>query len=755
MGIGDVVAAQRHPVRALQPRAPRGPRRGARRRRPGSVADRGLRPALRRSRCRRASPTRAASATPATDTPVAPVEVYPVTDPTPIVRGESTDHALMVSGDGEGLVDAADVGLLDGAGVIRYSAFVPDGRVAAPRDRRRRRARRDRRQPAAGAALDDGDARPSASPSRRARPTSRSTTDPTDARLDVFPGEQPSALTTTDQVGVRRVVGDRVRQHEHVLARGPRRPARSTATRGTAWRTQGFGDARGQRIEIELKQPITTDHVNLVQPLGGHAEPLHHRRRAHLRRRQAGRVALGPTLAHRGRADDHVPEPARSTRSRSRSSRRTTTGRTSSAQDDAVGFAEIRLRDAHVDARRARRRSRADAERPARRARRLVDRASAGARHEPRRDPAGAAAHAARARRSRARSTLPAARTFALTGNATRQPRRARRRDRTRAAARCRRCRAHAVGERVPARLPRVPGRCRARRRPPAPRGRRRSTRSRASGRRSVRAAPVTLDHLDLSVIADGRHSVPTHAPAHGRRQERARSRCRRSPISRPRTRPRPCTSRSRPCAGARSGSRSTASAPSRRSSTGPGAHGSSRSGSRSSGCPVSRCSRLATGRVDSGCRSDLVTIDGHAVAVRVTGPASRGAIRPPGSRSPRADPIPTSRWPRARTCSRPCRARSPASRSTAWCSRRGPPATAVDVASGRVQVAGPAPAAGQGDGGAQRRHEDARARRRARRSRSGSCSASRRARAGTREWSVATTSARRNSSTATRTAGS
>ena len=31
------------------------------------------------------------------------------------------------------------------------------------------------------------------------------TTDPGDARLEVFPGQQPSALTTTKQVGVERV----------------------------------------------------------------------------------------------------------------------------------------------------------------------------------------------------------------------------------------------------------------------------------------------------------------------------------------------------------------------------------------------------------------------------------------------------------------------------------------------------------------------------------------------------------------------
>ena len=55
-----------------------------------------------------------------------------VSFPTTIVRAESVDHGLMVSGDGEGLVDVAGVGLLDGAGVVRYSASYPTG--AALRD---------------------------------------------------------------------------------------------------------------------------------------------------------------------------------------------------------------------------------------------------------------------------------------------------------------------------------------------------------------------------------------------------------------------------------------------------------------------------------------------------------------------------------------------------------------------------------------------------------------------------------------------
>ena len=123
MGIGDVVARndiqyQRYdlvPPRVLAQR----PRRHARARH----ADE-LRPADR-LRDAPATRTRSRSRAPPPTALQSPVVVYPVTNPPPIVRAESADHALMVSGDGEGLVDAADVGLLDGAGVVQYSASYP------------------------------------------------------------------------------------------------------------------------------------------------------------------------------------------------------------------------------------------------------------------------------------------------------------------------------------------------------------------------------------------------------------------------------------------------------------------------------------------------------------------------------------------------------------------------------------------------------------------------------------------------------
>ena len=182
------------------------------------------------------------------------------------MRGESTDHALMVSGDGEGLVDAADVGLLDGAGVVRYTASYTIGRVAAQRHRRGRRAGGHRRQPEARAELDDRDRdrRLHRAGRRGEKPLA---TDPSDARLDVFPRAAVGAHD--DRPGRREARrGHGVRQHEHV--RPEDRPAAALdGDPTTAWETQAFGDARGQCIESSSTSPITTDHVNLVQPLTG------------------------------------------------------------------------------------------------------------------------------------------------------------------------------------------------------------------------------------------------------------------------------------------------------------------------------------------------------------------------------------------------------------------------------------------------------------------------------------------------------
>jgi hypothetical protein len=190
--------------------------------------------------------------------------VYPIENPLPIVRAESTQNAVMLSGDGEGLVDAADVGLLDNAGIIRYSASsttpaavraaTPAGATLVVTDENRLRARRwTSVRDNLGFTEQAGEA------------DAPLTHDNGDARLDVFPGEQPSALTTTQDIGIKRL---RATSYGNTITyTAEDRPAMAfDGDPTTAWRAAAFGDARGQKIQITLDGPITTDHVDLLQP---------------------------------------------------------------------------------------------------------------------------------------------------------------------------------------------------------------------------------------------------------------------------------------------------------------------------------------------------------------------------------------------------------------------------------------------------------------------------------------------------------
>ncbi len=444
--------------------------------------------------------------TPATAAKVAPVEVYPVQHPTSIVRAESTDHALMVSGDGEGLVDAADVGLLDGAGVIRYSGSYTSADalrratgaadVLVVTDSNRLRARRwttvtqtvgfTEQAGATDAPLD---------------------TDPTDARLDVFPGEQPSALTTTDQVGVRRVVATAFGNTNTYWPED--RPAMALdGDPGTAWETQGFGDARGQRIEVDLKGPITTDHVNLVQPLTGNPNRFITNAVLTFDGGKPVNVVLG--ARSRTAAGQTVTFPSRTFRTFTVTIKQTNDHRTNLfGQDDPVGFAEIRLRDVH-----ATRDVRVDevVQMPSDELSALG--ASSG--DHPlvlvmNRDAIRPVPPRTQPELSIAREfVVPSARTFVLTGNATVSPdapdaaitaalhpvggAREPIAERERASLPgCLACRADAAFDDDPASAWQTPF-------------------DQPTGQWAQAASPsaLALDHLDLSVIADGRHSVPT-----------------------------------------------------------------------------------------------------------------------------------------------------------------------------------------------------------------------------------------------------
>jgi arabinofuranan 3-O-arabinosyltransferase len=562
--------------------------------------------------------------TPASAGAVAPVAVYHVSDPTKIVRAESTRQALMVSGDGEGLVDVAGVGLLDGTGVIRYSASYPDpaalrretgaGDLLVVTDNNRLRARKwstvtqtvgfTEQAMGADAPL---------------------TTDLGDARLDLFPGEAPSALTTTDQVGVKRVVAT---AYGNTNTYWPEdRPAMALdGDLTTAWLTQGFGDARGQRIQIDFDGAITTDRVNLVQPLTGNPNRFITDAVLTFDGGNAVPVKLGPSS--RTAAGQTFTFPQRSFRSMSITIVQTNDHRPNLfGQEDPVGFAEIRLRDrdafqnVHVAEFVQMPTDLVDALGPASSSHPLV--------YVMNRDAIRPVPPRTQPELSMNRAfSVPTARSFVLTGSATVSPD-AREDvldgvlDGTGTAPvpsvsssgfldGCLNCRAAAAFDGDPAT----------------------AWQTRFDGAAGAWAQvdmpnPVRFDHLDLAVVADGRHSVPTQL----RLDVDGRSRVLDVPPIRDKAAPNALTTVPLRFPAVRGRQiRFTVTAVREEQTR---VFGTARMrvepvAIAEFGVPGVTVPTVGKGRIDSGCRSDLLAIDGNLFPIRITG-AAAGAQKPMG----------------------------------------------------------------------------------------------------------------------------
>jgi arabinofuranan 3-O-arabinosyltransferase len=553
-------------------------------------------------------------ATPASTKAVAPVEVYPVVNPTQIVRAESTQHALMVSGDGEGLVDTAGVGLLDGAGVVRYSASYPNAaslrtatgadEILVVTDNNRLRARRWTTVTQTVGFTEQAGAAD--------QPL---TTDPGDARLEVFPGEQASALTTTKDVGVKRVVAT---AYGNTNTYWPEdRPAQALdGDLSTAWRTQGFGDARGQRIQVDLDGSITTDHVNLVQPLGGSPN----RYITNVQLTFDGGKPVNAVLdgSSRAAAGQMVTFPSRTFRSLSIRIVQTNDHRPNLfGQDDPVGFAEIRVRDAHAthDVRVAE-----VVQMPSD----LLDALGAASSDHPvvlvmDRDAIRPVPPRTQPELSIARQfTLPTARTFDLTGNATVSPDAPdavietvlRPSDKNQglvvstsaALAGCLACRGAAAFDHDPSTAWQTPFE--------QPQG---------QWTQVVSARPLTIDHLDLAVIADGRHSVPTQI----RLDVDGKSRVLALPNIADQSAQNATTNAHLTFPALRGKHVRVTITGIRAEQTKLFGTGQTRVepvGIAELGVPGVSLTPASARTIDSGCRSDLVAIDGKPVRVRVTG---------------------------------------------------------------------------------------------------------------------------------------
>jgi hypothetical protein len=270
-----------------------------------------------------------------------PVAVFGVRHPSKIVRTAAADRPMVMAGDGDGMVDASEAGLLAGQPLVLYSASYGNDpaalRAAIGRnatlvvtDSNRDRARRwSTLTETAGYTEGPG--------------THPLVTDESDARLDLFPDQRADAQTETILEGATSVAAS---DYGNAITYTPEdRPTRAfDGDIHTAWRTGEFDDVKGDRIRIVLDHPITTDHVDLVQVLDPPNDRFITRARIRFDGGHERSVDLGPES--RTVAGQTVTFPTRRFRSFEVEVQDTNVGDTQLVGGlSAVGFAEIRLQD--------------------------------------------------------------------------------------------------------------------------------------------------------------------------------------------------------------------------------------------------------------------------------------------------------------------------------------------------------------------------------------------------------------------------
>ncbi|HVN52645.1 MAG TPA: discoidin domain-containing protein, partial [Acidimicrobiales bacterium] len=171
--------------------------------------------------------------------------------------------ALLMAGDADGLVDAAALGLLDGpqadffaasdtADRAAFDAIYGAGADLVVTDTNRKRAERW------------GTIREQTGYTERADETLPY--DPTDQRLDVFPGETTADQTVSEQLGGATVTAT---DYGNPVTYTPDdRPANAMdGDPDSSWRVGALADPTGERLIIDLRHPVTTDHIRLLQPI--------------------------------------------------------------------------------------------------------------------------------------------------------------------------------------------------------------------------------------------------------------------------------------------------------------------------------------------------------------------------------------------------------------------------------------------------------------------------------------------------------
>lgn len=205
-----------------------------------------------------------ALAEPASQPATPPVALFRLKDPLPIVRTVPYASPMLVAGDGEGLVDMAALGLLDPRQAIVFSASYADdaeglqelidaGATLSVTDTNAKRG------------LRWGSVRENEGYVERAD-ESALRADPSENRLEVFPTETTASQTVAIQRGA---TVDATAYGNPVSFTPENRPYLAFDGDPTTWWSVGaLDDAVGERITVRLDAPTQLDHLTLLQAPG-------------------------------------------------------------------------------------------------------------------------------------------------------------------------------------------------------------------------------------------------------------------------------------------------------------------------------------------------------------------------------------------------------------------------------------------------------------------------------------------------------
>ena len=196
-----------------------------------------------------------------------PIVTYSVTNPRPMLRGESDAGAVVMEGDATGLNNLAGLGLLNTTSAIYYAGTLADqparlrdlssqGAQLVLTDTNRKQAFRwDTLTANVGYTETPGE-----NPAK---------TDLSDSPMELFPGATISSKSYASYVGAVNVTAS---SYGNSVSYTPEDQAYSAIDDNfdTAWITGTFvPNPAGQWWQAQFANPVTTDHITLVQPQRG------------------------------------------------------------------------------------------------------------------------------------------------------------------------------------------------------------------------------------------------------------------------------------------------------------------------------------------------------------------------------------------------------------------------------------------------------------------------------------------------------